>query len=228
VSLGARIKEERQRLGLNQTDFAALAGASRRAMVNWESDGASPLATALIAWANAGVDAVYILTGRRAAERLPPDDELVEDELKEIERELFEPRRRPGETTAEADTRICAEMAKRLEALARFEAPTPAQEERISALLKCCNDARALETYRVTRASQEKQERDDTQELLELWFANGRYQPDYSVMQMLVMISMEYHVPYKVLVELAQAVQIDLEEQASADCTIERHERGAN
>ncbi|PHP16394.1 hypothetical protein CG471_28370 [Sphingobium sp. IP1] len=51
---------------MNQTEFAAVVGASKRAMVSWEKDDSSPLITAVIAWAGVGADATYILTGRRS------------------------------------------------------------------------------------------------------------------------------------------------------------------
>ena len=65
MNLHERLKFERERLGHSQTAFAALAGASKHAQINWEKGAASPNATALAAWAEAGVDVLYILTGQR-------------------------------------------------------------------------------------------------------------------------------------------------------------------
>ena len=62
---GERIREERERLGFNQADFAALAGATRKTLFNWESGAASPNAAALAAWADAGLDVLYVVTGQR-------------------------------------------------------------------------------------------------------------------------------------------------------------------
>ena len=62
---GDRIKEERERLGFNQADFAALAGATRKTLFNWESGAASPNTAALAAWADAGLDVLYVVTGQR-------------------------------------------------------------------------------------------------------------------------------------------------------------------
>ena len=70
MSIGTRIREERERLGLSQTKFAALAGASRRVQAKWEADETSPTAVALAEFANAGVDVPYVLTGIRNAQRL--------------------------------------------------------------------------------------------------------------------------------------------------------------
>ncbi|MBD1584889.1 helix-turn-helix domain-containing protein [Pseudoalteromonas sp. S16_S37] len=63
--IGTRLKEERKRLGLNQDDFSALAGAKRRALVDWEKGITSPTATQLSMFAEAGVDTQYVLTGKK-------------------------------------------------------------------------------------------------------------------------------------------------------------------
>lgn len=65
MNLGERLKEERERLGYNQTDFAALAGASKHSQINWEKGSAAPNATALNAWAAIGLDVLYVVTGVR-------------------------------------------------------------------------------------------------------------------------------------------------------------------
>lgn len=66
MDLGQRLKSERERLGMNQTEFAALAGASKHAQINWEKGVAAPNATALAAWASAGLDVLFVVTGQRA------------------------------------------------------------------------------------------------------------------------------------------------------------------
>lgn len=66
MSVGGRLREERLRLGRTQADFAAIGGASKRALINWEQDVATPSVPALIAFGEAGADAPYILTGRRS------------------------------------------------------------------------------------------------------------------------------------------------------------------
>ena len=58
-----RLKEERKRLGLNQSAFGAIAGVSKDAQLNYESGSRTPDATYLQAIAGAGVDALYLLTG---------------------------------------------------------------------------------------------------------------------------------------------------------------------
>lgn len=66
MGIGDRLKEERERLGLNQTDFAALAGASKNTQYNYEKGERSPDANYLLAAAVQGVDVLYVLTGARA------------------------------------------------------------------------------------------------------------------------------------------------------------------
>ncbi|AYD80552.1 helix-turn-helix transcriptional regulator [Pseudomonas aeruginosa] len=65
MNLGERLKAERERLGYNQTDFAALAGASKHSQINWEKGAAAPNATVLAAWAEHGLDVLYVVTGVR-------------------------------------------------------------------------------------------------------------------------------------------------------------------
>ncbi|QBK70694.1 XRE family transcriptional regulator [Acinetobacter johnsonii] len=63
--IGVRIKEERSRLGLNQPDFAEIAGVSKRTLIDWEKDSSSPNAVHLSALSQAGVDVHYIITGKK-------------------------------------------------------------------------------------------------------------------------------------------------------------------
>ncbi|MBN0112872.1 helix-turn-helix transcriptional regulator, partial [Pseudomonas aeruginosa] len=65
MNLGERLKAERERLGYNQTDFAALAGASKHSQINWEKGAAAPNGTVLAAWAEHGLDVLYVVTGVR-------------------------------------------------------------------------------------------------------------------------------------------------------------------
>lgn len=65
MGIGDRLKEERERLGLSQTDFAALAGASKNSQYNYEKGERSPDANYLAAAAAQGVDVMYVVTGNR-------------------------------------------------------------------------------------------------------------------------------------------------------------------
>lgn len=74
-----RLREERKRLKLNQTQFAALAGTTKNSQLNYEKGNVCPSAEYLVAIAEAGVDVQYVLTGRRSAEPVltPEEKELL-------------------------------------------------------------------------------------------------------------------------------------------------------
>lgn len=65
-ALGGRLREERLRLGLSQTEFGKIGGVQKLAQINYEKGERTPDANALAAWAQAGVDVLYVLTGIRA------------------------------------------------------------------------------------------------------------------------------------------------------------------
>lgn len=64
--IGDRLREERERLGFNQTDFAEIGGAGRKTQYNYESGERVPDGEYLAEIATAGADVTYILTGQRA------------------------------------------------------------------------------------------------------------------------------------------------------------------
>ncbi len=81
MNLGDRLKEERERLGLSQPAFAAVANAKKHAQINWEKGVATPNGAALQAWAGIGVDVLYVITGQRAvaAEQNPRERALLDN-----------------------------------------------------------------------------------------------------------------------------------------------------
>jgi transcriptional regulator with XRE-family HTH domain len=64
--VGERLREERERLGLNQTDFGVLLGVSRGTQKNYELGANSLDLRYVTALEERGVDAAYVLTGRRS------------------------------------------------------------------------------------------------------------------------------------------------------------------
>ena len=64
-SIGQRLKEEREKLGLSQIDIAETAGISRATQQNYEYDQRSPTADYLAKVAALGVDVQYVVTGER-------------------------------------------------------------------------------------------------------------------------------------------------------------------
>ncbi len=66
VSIGSRLREERDRLGLNQEAFAQITpSGTRQSQSNYEKGARSPDAEYLAAIAGAGADVLYIITGVR-------------------------------------------------------------------------------------------------------------------------------------------------------------------
>ncbi|WP_176247772.1 helix-turn-helix domain-containing protein [Pseudomonas sp. B15(2017)] len=64
--VGERLREERERLGLNQTDFGVLLGVSRGTQKNYELGASSLDLRYVSALEERGIDAAYVLTGRRS------------------------------------------------------------------------------------------------------------------------------------------------------------------
>ena len=72
-----RLKEERKRLGLNQSDFAALGGVKKDAQLNYENGTRIPDSAYLSALNNAGVDIFYVLTGEIVGQLLSTDERIL-------------------------------------------------------------------------------------------------------------------------------------------------------
>jgi transcriptional regulator with XRE-family HTH domain len=73
-TLGERLRSERNRLGMNQDDFAAIGGVKKRAQITYEQDERFPDAAYLRAVATAGVDVLYVLIGNTAIAAMTPDE----------------------------------------------------------------------------------------------------------------------------------------------------------
>lgn len=65
TTIGGRLRAERKRLALSQEGLAKVAGVAKNTAINWERDNSSPTAAGLLAFANVGADALFIVTGRR-------------------------------------------------------------------------------------------------------------------------------------------------------------------
>lgn len=68
MTIGARLLEERNRLGMNQTEFATRGGVGKATQINYEKGERSPDASYLQAIADEGADVLYIVTGKRGSE----------------------------------------------------------------------------------------------------------------------------------------------------------------
>ena len=65
TTIGARIREERNRMALSQEAFGAIPGVTKQAQIKYEKDERHPDTLYLAAIAAAGADVLYILTGQR-------------------------------------------------------------------------------------------------------------------------------------------------------------------
>jgi len=84
VSMGLRLREERLRLGLSQTEFGKTGGVTKKTQMLYESGERSPDMVYLAAVAEAGVDILYVVTGERSRPVppkyvAPPDEEWLLD-----------------------------------------------------------------------------------------------------------------------------------------------------
>jgi transcriptional regulator with XRE-family HTH domain len=71
--LGARLREERERLGLSQLAFGALADVSLRTEQDWERGVSAVKSDFLTVVAQHGVDVLYVVTGERLSAKLTLD-----------------------------------------------------------------------------------------------------------------------------------------------------------
>ena len=77
MNISDRLREERERLGLNQVEFGSIGGVKKLAQINYEKGVRFPDARYLAAVAERGVDVLYVLTGRRSATALSPEEQTL-------------------------------------------------------------------------------------------------------------------------------------------------------
>lgn len=80
MPIGKRLREERERLGMSQPAFAAVVGTTKQTLFSWETGKTAPDGFQLAAFATAGADVLYILTGQRAGgASAPPPPRAVSE-----------------------------------------------------------------------------------------------------------------------------------------------------
>jgi transcriptional regulator with XRE-family HTH domain len=85
--VGERLREERERLGLSQTEFGALLGVSRGTQKNYELGANSLDLRYVSALEECGVDAAFVLTGRRSTplgQLFSPEEEKLIKQYRSI------------------------------------------------------------------------------------------------------------------------------------------------
>lgn len=85
--IGARIKEERERLKLTLSEFAIIAGAGKRTLSDWEKGTTYPTALQLSALITIGVDVTYIVTGQRSQAAITPEEQVMLDAYRKLPEE---------------------------------------------------------------------------------------------------------------------------------------------
>jgi transcriptional regulator with XRE-family HTH domain len=66
MSVGSRLREERERCGLTQERMAQAGGVSKRSQIDYEQEKIEMKSAYLAGLAEAGIDIGYVLTGRRS------------------------------------------------------------------------------------------------------------------------------------------------------------------
>ncbi|MGS0943737.1 helix-turn-helix domain-containing protein (plasmid) [Pseudomonas luteola] len=93
MTVGSRLRAERNRLGMNQSQLAEIGGVTKNTQANYEKDDKSPDSAYLLAVAEVGVDIVFVLTGKHIQEGTPvlshTEQQILDDirDLGEAERE---------------------------------------------------------------------------------------------------------------------------------------------
>jgi transcriptional regulator with XRE-family HTH domain len=82
-SIGARLLSERERKGLTQGRICEITGVSRKTQFTYETGARLPDASYLAAIDAAGLDLLYIVTGRRTNGSI--NDALLQDVLKRVD-----------------------------------------------------------------------------------------------------------------------------------------------
>ncbi|HTF98655.1 MAG TPA: helix-turn-helix transcriptional regulator [Cellvibrio sp.] len=76
MTIGDRLREERERLGFSQSAFAGLAETTKKSQIDYEKGITFPKANYLEVIAKVGADIQFIVTGMRVANRLEPAEQL--------------------------------------------------------------------------------------------------------------------------------------------------------
>jgi len=76
MSIGSRLREERERIGLNQAQLGAVAGVQKQSQLKYENEFTFPNANYLVAVSKIGIDVSYVLFGTRANNALTAEEEI--------------------------------------------------------------------------------------------------------------------------------------------------------
>lgn len=85
MSIGQRLREERERLGYTQPVFAELASTTKKSQIDYEKDITQPKASYLADIAQVGADINYIVTGQKVNRDEPIIDEFAKIPVYDVE-----------------------------------------------------------------------------------------------------------------------------------------------
>jgi transcriptional regulator with XRE-family HTH domain len=77
MPIGERLREERERLGLTQPNFASIASTTKQTLFSWESGKTAPDGFQMARLSEAGVDVLYVLTGQRDRPVLTAEEQTL-------------------------------------------------------------------------------------------------------------------------------------------------------
>lgn len=87
MTIGDRLREERERLGFNQPALAGLAETTKKSQIDYEKGISFPKANYLEVIARVGADIQYIITGVRSAAALAGDEEQLLQQYRSLDSE---------------------------------------------------------------------------------------------------------------------------------------------
>ena len=79
MTIGERLREERERLGMSQPAFAAIANTTKQTLFSWETGRTAPDGFQLAALNATGVDVLFVVTGQRS-QVIPPQAALPREQ----------------------------------------------------------------------------------------------------------------------------------------------------
>ena len=173
---------------------------------------------ALSALAKAGVDVLYILTGRRIDPQFNLASQNIAEEFSRIRREMLEPSRfsYSGENEQQAEDRIIKESTRRLDEMADgferclIDADTM---EQIELFREVARDREKLNDVRSVEKRHLVQRRDWLRQELADWTFGGNYVPGDGVMYALLDIAVEFKVPPRQLGDLIREINRELDDR---------------
>lgn len=81
MTIGDRLRIERERLGYSQSDFSGHAKTTKKSQIDYEKNASSPRASYLEIIATLGADVLFIVTGMRS---VTSSDELMQSLLEQL------------------------------------------------------------------------------------------------------------------------------------------------